>query len=135
MGNSKCDDYRKKEPARYRVDVELITADYNSGTLRVPCVTLRCIKFDEELVVSLAEARVAQPLIANIRNKRKHSEVESATPPVSSSSKRVRDTATPSTPGSATRHSSRIRSQSSVLSELPGEDRGRSEDIVNRLLG
>jgi len=55
MGNAKCDDYRKKEPSKHKTDVEKIIADYDAGKLRVPCVALRCIKFDSGLVTALAE--------------------------------------------------------------------------------
>ncbi|TCD69986.1 hypothetical protein EIP91_005575 [Steccherinum ochraceum] len=56
MGNSKCDDHRRKNPSIYRAEVEKIIGAYNAGELRVPCVTLRCIRFDPGLVTSLANA-------------------------------------------------------------------------------
>lgn len=79
MGNAKCDDFRKQEPSRYKAEVEKITADYDAGKLRVPCVILKCVKFDEELVASLSRGS-ASP---RTNSKRKFEDLQTVSTPTS----------------------------------------------------
>ncbi|KAH8102478.1 hypothetical protein BXZ70DRAFT_784236 [Cristinia sonorae] len=134
MGNAKCDDFRKKDPSRYKVELEKIAADYDAGTLRVPCVTLWCIKFDAGLVSALAQAASSSATTSSSRaTKRKHEEAESISAPSASAVKRARDsphfgdlfsTNAPEASGSV-RKSNRIQSRGLPETHHGGENAGR----------
>ncbi|KAL4242104.1 hypothetical protein ABKN59_001837 [Abortiporus biennis] len=77
----------KKNTAQFREEVQAIRTQYDNGDLSIPCVALRCLKYDENLVPDLkaASGTLSAPQSSDTtgKGKRKCVEQESAsTPPV-----------------------------------------------------
>lgn len=66
MGKASHGELVKRSKADHQLKLEKIRKDYDAGNLRVPCVVLQCIAYDEQLVTDLVQEKMgvkkAQPI-------------------------------------------------------------------------
>lgn len=56
MAGNKFTKHKRDNPSKVEEEVRKIVRDYDSGTLRVPVVEMRCVKYDQGLVPALQKA-------------------------------------------------------------------------------
>lgn len=59
-----------KDIVKYSHDTQQIRAEYDAGSRRVPCITLQCLEYNEQLVQDILAGRQSETLSTGKRKRR-----------------------------------------------------------------